>query len=121
MVLSTAYFGVGQNDWKQPTGLWWHTIKLTFEIDYGMLSAILLYVTVLKSTNDHFSYIRIGLKKVSPVCERWQNWKVDVFRVSMWCFIGKYQFVNNVVVSDCVVSGMYVYVPWMQIKIDDNK
>jgi len=40
-------------------------IKLTFEIDYGMLSAILdakilLYVTVLKSTNDHFSYICIG-------------------------------------------------------------
>jgi len=37
------------------------------KIDYGMLSAILdakilLYVTVLKSTDDHFSYICIGLK-----------------------------------------------------------
>ena len=66
MVLRTEYFGMGQNDWKQPTGLW-YKIKLTFEIDCGMLSAILdakilLYVTLLKSTNDHFSYMCIGLK-----------------------------------------------------------
>lgn len=62
MVLSKAYFGVGQNDWKQPAGLWWLKIKLTVEIDYDMLSSILdakmlLYVTILKSTNDDFSYI----------------------------------------------------------------
>jgi hypothetical protein len=67
MVLSKAYFGMGQYYWKQPTGLWWHKIKLTFEIDYGMLSGILgakilLFVRVLKSTNGHFSYVGIGLK-----------------------------------------------------------
>lgn len=51
MVLSKAYFGMGQIYWKQPTEVWWHKVELTFAIDCGMLypilgAKILLYVSL---------------------------------------------------------------------------